>query len=83
LRNSTLAIRVLEPALAAEKEKSPAYLDTLAAAYADHGEFDKAVATQLEALQAARRKWSAERAASLEQRLELYRSGKAYREDML
>ena len=83
LRNSTLAIRVLEPALAAEKEKPPAYLDTLAAAYADHGEFDKAVATQLEALQAARRKWSAEAAATLEQRLALYRSGKAYREDML
>ena len=83
LRNSTLAIRVLEPALAAEKEKSPAHLDTLAAAYADHGEFDKAVTTQLEALEAARRKWPAERASSLEERLELYRSGKAYHEDSL
>ena len=83
LRNSTLAIRVLEPALAAEKEKSPAHLDTLAAAYADHGEFDKAVATQLEAIQTARRKWSAQGAASLELRLELYRSGKAYHEDSL
>jgi|RhiMethySRZTD1v2_1073278.scaffolds.fasta_scaffold43770_4 TPR repeat protein len=83
LRNSTLAIRVLEPALAAEKEKSPAYLDTLAAAYADHGDFDKAVSTQLEALQAARRKWPTQPATSMEQRLELYRTGKAYREDML
>jgi TPR repeat protein len=83
LRNSTLAIRVLEPALAAEKEKSPAHLDTLAAAYADHGEFDKAVATQLEAIQTARRKWSAQAAASLQPRLELYRSGKAYHEDTL
>ena len=82
-RNSTLAIRVLEPALAAEKEKSPAYLDTLAAAYADHGDFDKAVSTQLEALQAAQRKWPTQPATSMEQRLELYRTGKAYREDML
>jgi TPR repeat protein len=83
LRNSALAIRVLEPALAAEKEKSPAHLDTLAAAYAAHGEFEKAVATQLEAIQAARRKWPAQRTASLEPRLELYRSGKAYQEDSL
>jgi len=83
LRNSALAIRVLEPALAAEKEKSPAHLDTLAAAYADHGEFDKAVATQLEAIETARRKWSAQGTATLEPRLELYRSGKAYHEDTL
>jgi TPR repeat protein len=83
LRNSSLAIRVLEPALKAEQDKSPAYLDTLAAAYADHGDFDKAVATQIEALRVARRKVPTQRTIGMEQRLELYRTGKAYREDML
>ncbi|HEY7638682.1 MAG TPA: tetratricopeptide repeat protein [Steroidobacteraceae bacterium] len=83
LRNSALAIRVLEPALAAEKQKPPQYLDTLAASYAENGQFDKAVATQLEAIQTLRRTRPAEPAPDMEQRLELYRAGKAYREDRL
>ena len=83
LRNSALAIRVLEPALAAEKQKSPTYLDTLAAAYAEHGQFDKAVATQTDAIQTVRRARPVEPLPAMEQRLELYRAGKAYREELL
>jgi TPR repeat protein len=83
LRNAALAIRVLEPALAAQKQKSPTYLDTLAAAYAEHGQFDKAIATQLEAIETLRRARPAEPALELQQRLELYRTGKSYREDTL
>lgn len=83
LRNSALAVRVLEPALAAEKEKSPGHLDTLAAAYADLGQFDKAVATQVEALEGWRRKWPKRSASAIEERLVLYRAGKAYHEDTL
>jgi TPR repeat protein len=82
LRNSALAIRVLEPALAAQQQKSPAHLDTLAAAYAEHGQFDKAVATQLEAIE-TRRRARPEPSPSMQQRLELYRAGKAYREETL
>lgn len=81
LRNSALAIRVLEPALAAEQQKSPAHLDTLAAAYAEHGEFDKAVATQLDAIRTLQRTRPTEPAPDMEQRLELYRANKVYRED--
>jgi TPR repeat protein len=81
LRNAALAIRVLEPALAAEKQKSAAHLDTLAAAYAEHGQFDKAVATQLEAIEILRRARPADPASHLQQRLELYRTGKSYREE--
>jgi TPR repeat protein len=81
LRNSALAIRVLEPALAAEQQKSPAHLDTLAAAYAEHGEFDKAVATQLEAIRTWQRTRPTESAPDMEQRLQLYRASKLYRED--
>jgi TPR repeat protein len=83
LRNSALAIRVLEPALAAQQQKSPAHLDTLAAAYAEHGQFDKAVATQLEAIETLRRTRSTERSPSMQQRLDLYRAGKPYREGSL
>jgi TPR repeat protein len=83
LRNAALAIRVLEPALAAEKQKSAAHLDTLAAAYAEHGQFDKAVATQLEALETLRRARPTDSASQMQQRLELYRTGKSYREETL
>jgi TPR repeat protein len=81
LRNAALAIRVLEPALAAQKQKSAAHLDTLAAAYAEQGHFDKAITTQLEAIEILRRARPAEPASQLQQRLDLYRTGKPYRED--
>jgi TPR repeat protein len=83
LRNAALAIRVLEPALAAEKQKSSAHLDTLAAAYAEHGQFDKAIATQLEAIETFKRTRPTQQAPDMQQRLELYRAGKAYREETL
>jgi TPR repeat protein len=83
LRNAALAIRVLEPALAAEQKKSPAHLDTLAAAYAEHGEFAKAVATQTEAIDLARGTRQVQQVDTMEQRLELYRASKAYREQTL
>ncbi len=51
-------------------------LAALAAAYAETGDFEKAVATQREALDAA---FQNEKAA-YQQRLELYQSGKPYRE---
>jgi tetratricopeptide (TPR) repeat protein len=81
LRNAALAIRVLEPALAAEQQKAPAYLDTLAAAYAENGQFDKAVVTQSEALETLRRARPTEPSPPMQQRLELYRAGKTYREE--
>ena len=83
LRNSALAIRVLEPALATEKERQPAYLDTLAAAYAEHGQFDKAVATQVEAIETQQRTRPGRMTKDMEERLALYRAGKTYREEML
>lgn len=83
LRNAALAIRVLEPALASQREKSSAHLDTLAAAYAEQGQFDKAVATELEAIETWRRKRPAQQATDMQARLDLYRAGKAYREEML
>ena len=73
----------LEGVQASLPQKSAAHLDTLAAAYAEHGQFEKAVATQLEAIQTLQRTRPTEQSPDMEQRLELYRAGKAYREESL
>jgi len=84
LRDGELAIRVLEPALAAAEKKAAGYIDTLAAAYATANQFDKAVATQRLAIESARRdQWAKEKLSRLEKRLELYTRHEAYREKVL
>ena len=50
LRDGTNAIVFAQKALAAANRKDPAMLDTLAAAFAEASEFDKAVSTQKEAI---------------------------------
>jgi spermidine synthase len=56
-----------------------AYLDTLAAAYAADGQFNEAVTTARKAIQLAQTRGESEVAKEIEARLELYRSGQAYR----
>lgn len=83
LRDGTLAVRVLEPALAAVTEKFPAHVDTLAAAYAEIRQFDRAVLTQQSAIDRAKRERSPqEMITGMIERLRLYESGKPYREVM-
>ena len=77
LRNGELALQHAEQAVA--MEATPTYLDTLAAAYAELGDFANAIATQeaaLELLDDAQRDLKAE----LENRLAVYRAGQAWRE---
>ncbi|MGO9243969.1 MAG: tetratricopeptide repeat protein [Verrucomicrobiia bacterium] len=57
----------------------PGYLDTLAVAYAAAGRFDAAVATAQKAIDLARADGQAAFVKEIEARLELYRSGHAYR----
>jgi serine/threonine-protein kinase len=59
--------------------KNPMYLDTLAAAYAEAGQFEEAVRYQTRALEAPALKDDFRTAAK--QRLELYRQKKPYREE--
>ena len=56
-----------------------AMLDSLAAAYAETGQFARAVETAGQALELARCEDDASRAASLRARLELYRRGRPFR----
>ncbi len=66
--------------LAAGKE--PAYLDTLAAAYAAAGRFPEAVTTAQKAIELCRPEGRPELADRIASRLELYRAGRAYYESV-
>ena len=65
--------------LAVEAQPSSTHLDTLAAAYAETGLFDRAVATQQQALAALLKDDAGERSA-LERRLSAYRKAQPWRE---
>jgi hypothetical protein len=81
LRDGTLAVRVLEPALSAVAEKVTAHVDTLAAAYAEVRQFDRAVVTQQSAIDRAKREQRPQAMiTAMIERLRLYESGKPYRE---
>jgi tetratricopeptide (TPR) repeat protein len=57
-----------------------AYVDTLAIAYAAAGRFNDAIATAQKAIELARTAQQPQWVKEIEGRLELYRSGRAYRE---
>jgi tetratricopeptide (TPR) repeat protein len=77
LRNPSGAVASARKAVAAMKRKDPHTLDTLAAAYAATGEFEKAVSTELEAL--ALLGPEATRQADYTARLQLYQAKTPYR----
>lgn len=74
-RNAELAIQAAEKALELDGDANVKYLDTVAAAYANAGQFDKACQTLSRIAESAppEAKW-------LRQRLELYRKHQPYRE---
>lgn len=74
-RNADLAIASARQALALDGDGDYAYLDTLAAAFANAGEFEDAKATQEKAIQIA----PDAAASELRSRLTLYRSGEPFR----
>jgi TPR repeat protein len=81
MRDGLLAVRVLEPALTSVAEKVTAYVDTLAAAYAEIKQFDKAVVTQLSAIDRAKRERRPPAFIDgMVARLKLYEGRKPYRE---
>jgi tetratricopeptide (TPR) repeat protein len=74
MRSGTLAVVHALRAIELSHQRFPSFLGTLAAAYAENGQYDLAVSTQEEA-----NRLSPDGDPKL-QRLALYRSGKAYRE---
>jgi eukaryotic-like serine/threonine-protein kinase len=76
IRNGTRAVNYAEQAVAATHRTNAAFLNTLAAAYAETQQFDKAVAAQQEAIGLL--KSQAEK-KDYESRLKLYQANKPYR----
>ncbi|MGD0650694.1 MAG: tetratricopeptide repeat protein [Verrucomicrobiia bacterium] len=76
VRAVTLAQRACERT----GNRRPAYLDTLAAAYAATGRFNDAVATAEKAVELARSAGQSQVVDEIEARLRLYRDGRVYRQ---
>jgi len=79
MRNATAAIRLARQAVAATSRTNAMYLDTLAAAYAEAGQFTNAVAVQKEAMAVAVLEGSPGQAGCAS-RLKLYEANTPYRE---
>ena len=60
----------------------PDFLDTLAAAYAETGDFSQAIEFAESALERAKALGQEENAAQIQQRLELYRQSQPYRQSL-
>ena len=77
IRNGTNAVQLAEAAAAATSRKNPDYLDTLAAAYAETQQFDKASAVEREAITLYQTEPQKQKAGS---HLSLYQANKPYHE---
>ncbi len=80
IRRPTVAVRMAERAAELTSRRSAGVLDTLAAAYASADQFDQAVTTGEIALGLAESRKSAELAADIKMRLDLYRRGRPFLE---
>jgi choline-sulfatase len=79
LRDGAEAVRLAERAAELVDNKNPIVLDTLAAAYAEAGDFPAAVETAERVLAMATAAGEAAVAADIRKRLMLYQAGRAYR----
>ncbi len=77
--NPVRAVGLAQRACELTDNQVATYVDTLAIAYAAAGRFDEAVATAQSAIELARTAGQAQLVGEIESRLELYRSGRAYR----
>ncbi|KKK48141.1 hypothetical protein LCGC14_3148110, partial [marine sediment metagenome] len=80
IRDGAQAVRLAERACELTDYEFPAMLDTLGAAYAEAGQFDQAVQTAQNAFQLALASKNAVRAKNIQNRLELYKANRPYRE---
>ena len=80
VRDSAEALRLAQRAAELTGFRDAFVLDTLAAAQASAGKFDRAVATCLEAMDIARNTRQDVLAGQVRQRMQLYQMGKPYRE---
>ena len=79
IRNGAEAVRLAERACALTGRRQASFVATLAAAYAEDGQFPKAIEAAQQSVELAQASGQVELAASNRQLLELYRRGTAYR----
>ena len=77
IRDGANAVALAEKAVAATERKTPWSLGTLAAAYAEVGQFEKAISTQQEAIALLQ---TEEKKNDYRSRLKLYETKTPYRE---
>ena len=82
IRDGTEAVRLAKQACHLADYKVPRCLDTLAAAYAETGQFDQAVKTAEQAIQLTQSSGEEKRTKEIQTRLELYKAGLPYRESL-
>jgi tetratricopeptide (TPR) repeat protein len=81
VRNGKEAIRNITAAVQQSPANAFALLDTLAAAYAEDKQFEKAIATAQQAIEVAESAGQVDYAKKIEGRLQRYQAGQAYREE--
>ena len=80
LRDGEEALKLAARLVGEDSNNNPMFLDTLAAAQAETGKFQKAVATARKGLEMARAIGNQAAAAQIESRIPLYKRGEAFRE---
>lgn len=80
VRNGVEALRLAERAAELTSRQQPAILNTLAAAYAETGRFSEAIGTATQAAEIAQQVGPTNLIPKIRQALELYQSGRAFRE---
>ncbi len=80
LRNGKEAVRWATQVCQQTNHKQPSFLDTLACAYAENGEFDKAIDTAEVAIQLFNQSKKTDAAARIQARIELFRSQRPFRD---
>ena len=73
-----LALELAQRACAISKNKNPVFLDTLAAAYAANGQFDRATQAAQKAMELMRSQGQTAAIPKIQKRLELYQANKPY-----
>jgi len=80
IRNGSRAVELAQRASQLSGERNPVYLGTLAAAYAETGNFSEAIATGQHALDLASGPLATPLTAALQMQMESYRAGTAFRD---
>ena len=82
LRDGQRAVQFAQQICSSEQRRTPGNLDTLAAAYAEAGQFEHAVRAANQAIELATQEGKQGLATRIRQRLALYKSGKPFRESL-